>query len=338
MGGDLREVGDGEDLALLGDGAHFCADGVSDFAADVGVNLVEHEQRDGVLRGERGFHGEHDARNFAARCDGLERLGGLAGIWREYEFDALQTMRAGLGEGVERDGEVALFETEIAQVSGDALGELRRGGGAFVGELRGGGEHDGALLFDLAGEALDFLASAFDLLQAGGGGFAESDHVRDGAAVFALERLEERHALLHLGERAGLDVEFLGVTLEDAGEVFDFGEAACECVGKTTRAVVHTFEIAQEFADFAEPRERCVVGLHEPSKRGGGKLQQLARVRGDSVAREQFLLFAGLDLRVGDFADLMTEQIEFAFERGFASGKCVALVGEAVEFAVLLDW
>ena len=54
--GDLRQVGDGEDLSLVCDGAHFLANGVGDFAADICVDLVEYEQRDGVLRGEGGFY------------------------------------------------------------------------------------------------------------------------------------------------------------------------------------------------------------------------------------------------------------------------------------------
>lgn len=38
---DLREVGDGENLALSRDGAHFCSDRVGDLAADVGIYFVE---------------------------------------------------------------------------------------------------------------------------------------------------------------------------------------------------------------------------------------------------------------------------------------------------------
>ncbi len=68
-GGHLREMRDAEDLVGGAEAPHLCADGMGDFAADVGVDFVEHQQRDAVLRGQRAFDGEHDARNFAAGCD-----------------------------------------------------------------------------------------------------------------------------------------------------------------------------------------------------------------------------------------------------------------------------
>ena len=53
--GDLRKMGDAEHLMASPRDLIFCTDRVRDLAADVGVDLVEDEQRDGVLRGERGL-------------------------------------------------------------------------------------------------------------------------------------------------------------------------------------------------------------------------------------------------------------------------------------------
>ena len=45
VGRDLRQVGDGDDLVRLRQGAQFAADRAADLAADVGVELVENENR-----------------------------------------------------------------------------------------------------------------------------------------------------------------------------------------------------------------------------------------------------------------------------------------------------
>ena len=59
------KMGDAEDLAAVAESAHFLADGVGGFAADVGVYFVEDEEGDVVLGGKNGFDGEHDAGDFS---------------------------------------------------------------------------------------------------------------------------------------------------------------------------------------------------------------------------------------------------------------------------------
>ena len=44
-------MADAKDLVGGGEGAHFGADGVSDFATDIGIDFVEDEEGDGVLGG-----------------------------------------------------------------------------------------------------------------------------------------------------------------------------------------------------------------------------------------------------------------------------------------------
>jgi hypothetical protein len=45
-----------------------------DFAADVCIDLVEHEQWDCVLRSQCGFDCQHQPRDFAAGCGGAQRF------------------------------------------------------------------------------------------------------------------------------------------------------------------------------------------------------------------------------------------------------------------------
>ena len=60
-GGDLWEVGDGDDLVKLSQAGHFFTNGSGDLAADVGIDFIEDHQWGGVLFGKGGFDGEHDA-------------------------------------------------------------------------------------------------------------------------------------------------------------------------------------------------------------------------------------------------------------------------------------
>ena len=53
---------------------HFRANCMRDLSADIRVDLIEDQQWDRVVRGERGFDCQHQARDFAARCDGAKRL------------------------------------------------------------------------------------------------------------------------------------------------------------------------------------------------------------------------------------------------------------------------
>ena len=88
VGGYGGKVSDAKDLAEVAESTHFLANGVGDFAADVGVHFVEDEEGDVVLGCEDGFEGEHDASDFAGRCDFFEGMEGFAGVGAEEEFDA----------------------------------------------------------------------------------------------------------------------------------------------------------------------------------------------------------------------------------------------------------
>ena len=86
--GQMRDT---EHLAIGPDLFHFFADHPGGLAAEVRVHLVEHQNRNAVLRGEHGLECQHHPRHFAGRRDGLERLERLAGIRREQKLDLVKT-------------------------------------------------------------------------------------------------------------------------------------------------------------------------------------------------------------------------------------------------------
>ena len=88
-GGYGGEVSDAKDLPTVAKAAHFFADGVGGFAADVGVHFVKDKKGDVVLVREDGFEGEHDAGDFSGGGDFFERMKGFAGIRSKEKFDAL---------------------------------------------------------------------------------------------------------------------------------------------------------------------------------------------------------------------------------------------------------
>jgi hypothetical protein len=56
--GDLRQMRDADHL-MIAQRLHLGTNGVRDFAADVRVDLVEHEQWNCVMRSQRGFDRQH---------------------------------------------------------------------------------------------------------------------------------------------------------------------------------------------------------------------------------------------------------------------------------------
>ncbi len=87
--GDLRQVGNAEDLPLLSDLAHFLRDGIGRFSTHIGIHLVEHQDRNPVFRSEHSFESEHDASQFTGGGDRAERARRLAGIRGKLEFDSV---------------------------------------------------------------------------------------------------------------------------------------------------------------------------------------------------------------------------------------------------------
>src|SRR5688500_10461602 len=100
--GNLRQVGDAEDLAAGREGVQPGADDVRDCPADAGVDFVEDEGLAGdVGRGE-GLHRQHHPRQLAARGDPPEGPQVLADVWRQQEVEAIRAGRPPLTFRVDR--------------------------------------------------------------------------------------------------------------------------------------------------------------------------------------------------------------------------------------------
>ena len=81
--GDLRRVGDDEDLRALPERLQPAADGVGGGAADAAVDLVEDQRQAGGAGAEADLEREQEARELAARGDAVDRAGGRRrGWWR----------------------------------------------------------------------------------------------------------------------------------------------------------------------------------------------------------------------------------------------------------------
>ncbi len=146
--GDLRQVGDADDLVAAGDFLQLDADNAASSTADVGVDFVEDKDGNGVVFGEYGFDGEHDTCDFTTGGDLRERAYVFAGVGSEAKDDVVSAVGRGVG-GFEHDAELCLEKAEVAQGGGDLLGEL--GGGLLACRGEGGTESGEVFLF---GEAV----------------------------------------------------------------------------------------------------------------------------------------------------------------------------------------
>src|SRR5207253_3449823 len=93
--GDLRQVGDADDLVPRRELLELPPDDLGDAAADAGVDLVEDERGRGAAAGgleEGRGDGELDARELAARGNALHRLRLLAAVRGDEDLDAVDAV------------------------------------------------------------------------------------------------------------------------------------------------------------------------------------------------------------------------------------------------------
>ena len=84
-------------MALTEDGK-FTADLRPNLTANIGVDLVEDQNRGAVDGGEHGLQGEHHAGGFATGRDLVERKEVLAGVRAEKEADGIGAMGSEFGD------------------------------------------------------------------------------------------------------------------------------------------------------------------------------------------------------------------------------------------------
>ena len=110
--GDLGEVGDDDDLRLLGEPREPSADLDRRGAADPGVDLVEDERRHGIAPGDDDLDREHHPRELAAGRAARDRPRLGAGVRLQQDRDLVAAVSGGLVLGVDAHGEARVGHRE----------------------------------------------------------------------------------------------------------------------------------------------------------------------------------------------------------------------------------
>ena len=98
-GGDLRKVGDAEDLAVFPELPEFLADDRGGLPSDVCVDLIEDQCRRIVLFCERDLDRKEEAGEFSAAGVLFDKAGVLSGVGLQPELHGvIAGMRCGAGE------------------------------------------------------------------------------------------------------------------------------------------------------------------------------------------------------------------------------------------------
>ncbi|MNV03626.1 hypothetical protein D3C71_939030 [compost metagenome] len=180
LGGDLRQMGDAQHLALLAQGAQLVPDDVGHGAADARIDLVE-DHGGHCIQVQRGhLDGQRDARQLTAGGDLAQGPRRLAGVGRDQELDPFGAVRIRFEHGLRLDLDQKLPAAH-AQLTDQHGGGLRQGLGGLApagAEPLGhglplvGGKRDlarqglqahvgAAQLFDLVLQRIAVLAQAF---------------------------------------------------------------------------------------------------------------------------------------------------------------------------------
>ena len=127
MRGDLRQVRDGQHLAVGAELAHQPAHGVCHQAADAGIDLVKDQGRGAAELA--GGHGNRqcDTRQFAARSDLGNRARRAAGVAGNQKIDGILAAGTGLGGWRDLDLETATFHAKLLHGVADLLTESAGG-------------------------------------------------------------------------------------------------------------------------------------------------------------------------------------------------------------------
>src|SRR5260370_9769204 len=113
---------DRKHLVILAQRLHLSADGVGDFAADIGINFVKNQQSDKVLLSQRGLNGQHDARDFPAGSDRPKGFQRFTWLRRKKKLNLIESAADCLSQSFPLQIESRLLKAEIGQVNSNLLG------------------------------------------------------------------------------------------------------------------------------------------------------------------------------------------------------------------------
>lgn len=316
VGGDGCEVGDAQHLMVAGDAAHLGADGMGGLAADIGIDLIEHEDGDLILGGEDGLEGEHDAGELAGGSDAAERACGFAGIGGEEELALVETGGGAGGGGIVSGGRPdGGFESGLAEAKGSEFGF--HGAGQLRGDLASAGGEGGRRAgegfgqgFEPGLEVREGALAAFQGIKFRLGTLPEGEDVIDGGAVLAAEGLDEVESFLEPGEVFGIQLDVAGVAGEVLLEIAEEGGGLLVLFEEGTGVGIEAGKVGEEAAEAAEAGQEGVLLVGEGGGGGLGEFEDPGSVGGALVIGGEGLVLAGLEMGSADLVGLVAEEIE----------------------------
>ncbi len=237
---DLRQVGDAQDLAPLGQRAQLAADRARRLAADARVDLVEDERCRALALARDAHECEHRARELAARGGLAQRSRRHARVRCDAELDALVPGRGPSLPELELYGEVGALHAELAELGPHRLGESRgtrrpaRAEPARVLVL---------VLALVAQPALEVLADLVGVLERRelrAAALAVREHSVDAATVLAREAVVALEALLDPAEPPRLLLQLLDVAAQLSSKVLGLDAERAQALGERVEARVDT--------------------------------------------------------------------------------------------------
>ena len=227
----------------------------------------------------------------------LSGFAGSPGFGAKRNSTVFKPVRPGLVVRGERDGEIRFLESEIAQMRRSrSCASFGAAALALRGELRAGVRATPCARRRSPRRAAPALRRAIRSCAAAPRPVSPNAITSpSAAAVFALQRLEERNALLHLARARRVEIQILRVMLERLREVLELGTARRCAFGKARRRRIDALQFAQQLADFVQPQQRRIVGLRRAARAICVESSSSRRLfDGRRVARERFLLLVRL--------------------------------------------
>ena len=282
----LRQVRDAQHLMRRAERRELLAEHVAEPAADVRVDLVEHDERaDRVVRREHGLQRKHSPRQFAAAGDLPQRPRRLAGVGGQHEFEVVDA-RGGhvaghrvVGQRRSTSSTASSFAFFMLQV-GEVLLRLGR---ELLRHLRAGRAQRRRGLLQLRPRRPAarrrcprgrLPASEVDVSFASSVVAIGDQFVRR-LAVARLQLLEERDPLLDLFEPLGVGLEPLGEVAARLGEVLRPRAAALRAADSPPASFGSS--AAQRCASLRSLREHLVhraLVVGQPRRDGAGELRE----------------------------------------------------------------
>ena len=336
--GDLRQVGDADDLPGVAQPAQPLADRAGGGAADAGVDLVEDDRALRLAR--QAGKGEHDPRDLAARRRLAERRERHSRIRRHEQLDRLGPGRPeAVRMRLERHLEPRAVHRQLGELGGDLGREPFRRRGPPGAELGGERGAPHLALGDPGPETGAHLLRVLEPRDLGAATLGVRGDELDRAAVLALQAVERGQPLLDLLEPARIGLDAVEVGAQLGGDVGDLEPERRDPRGDRIERGVDALDRRQPALGGRERSRGALLVVVGSRERGDGAQGALAQTLGVAEASALGLeagLLNGIGLGGIDLGELEAEHVELAFARALAGAKLGELAVERHNGAVRL--